>query len=54
MKALTTHRKCLVCGNTTSNLSKDTCSCGSYMHLVSQMYSPKVVTENTESKSKGQ
>lgn len=42
MNALGTHRKCLVCGNTTTDLSEDTCGCGSYMYMISQYYTPKV------------
>lgn len=42
MNALGTHRKCLVCGNTTTDLSEDTCSCGSYMYMISQYYTPKI------------
>lgn len=39
----TTHRKCFVCGHITTDLSKDKCPCGGYLHMVGQIYSPKVV-----------
>ena len=53
LNALTTHRKCLVCGETTSDLSKEKCKRGHYMHMVSQMYSPKTVAECRNSALKG-
>ncbi len=43
MKSFVTHRKCFACGTTTSELSKDKCKCGAYMHMVGQVYTPKVV-----------
>lgn len=40
----TTHRKCYACGHITTDLNKDKCACGGYLHMISQIYSPKVVT----------
>lgn len=45
MKALTTHRKCFKCSNTTNDLTETKCKCGSYMYLINQVYLPKVDKE---------
>lgn len=39
-----THRKCLKCGHITTDLNREKCKCGRYMHLVGQIYSPKVAS----------
>ena len=41
MTLINTHRKCMVCKSTTTDLTQETCSCGSYMHLIGQCYQPK-------------
>lgn len=42
MNALTTHRKCMVCGETTTNLAQEKCRCGAYMFMMGQYYTPKI------------
>ena len=42
---LVTYRKCYVCGHITTDLNKDKCTCGSYLYMMGQMYSPKVVAK---------
>lgn len=39
------HRKCFKCGETTTNIHKDTCKCGCYMYMISACYTPKVRTK---------
>ena len=39
-----THRKCLKCRYTTTELNKTKCEvCGANLYLISSLYSPKVV-----------
>lgn len=40
MKILMTHRKCMVCGNTSTDLNRDKCSCGCYMYMIGQVAVP--------------
>lgn len=37
-----THRKCLTCGCTSTDLDRTKCQCGHHMYLLSQVYEPKV------------
>ena len=41
--AISTHKKCFKCGNTTSNMEETTCKCGGFLYVISQIYGPKVV-----------
>lgn len=53
MKVLNTHRKCMVCQNETTDLTQEKCSCGAYMYVMGQIYSPKVqVAHGTTDKTK--
>lgn len=45
MKILMSHRKCMVCGNTSTDLNKEKCSCGCYMYMIGQVAAPKVVRQ---------
>lgn len=39
--AISTHKKCFRCGNTTSDMKKTTCKCGGFLYMVIQIYTPK-------------
>ncbi len=45
MKILMTHRKCMTCGNTSTDLQKDKCSCGAYMYMIGQVPTPRVICQ---------
>ena len=42
VQLINTHRKCAVCKSITTDLGKDRCSCGGYMHLIGFLYQPAV------------
>lgn len=46
MKLVNTHRKCLKCNVSTTDLNQDKCSCGSYMHLTGFIYQPAPKEKN--------
>lgn len=51
MTLVNTHRKCMVCQNTTKNLTQDKCKCGGYMHLQGFIYQPKTVMASEDTKA---
>ena len=51
-KSLMTHRRCLVCKEETTDLSQERCSCGAYMYMISQIYTPKVNFDKTQMSAK--
>lgn len=51
MKSLVTHRKCMVCGEVSADLTKDKCDCGAYMYMISPYYAPKIVANPSAQKS---
>lgn len=42
VQLINTHRTCAACKSTTTDLGKDRCSCGGYMHLIGFVYQPAV------------
>lgn len=42
VQVLNSYRKYYKCGNTTNDIKVNECSCGGYMYLIGQIYSPKI------------
>lgn len=47
MKVLNTHRKCMICKNTTTDLTIEKCGCGAYMYVIGQYYTLNVQKNNS-------
>lgn len=52
MQIAMTRRKCFVCGNVSTDLDVSICKCGAYMHMVGDMFTPKVVFKQESQKDK--
>ena len=48
MQIINSHRKCMKCNTTTSDLEKDRCSCGAYMHMIGFVYQPPIVKKDAK------
>ena len=51
MTLVNTHRKCMACQSVTTDLSKDRCSCGGYMHLMGHIMQPGIVKKDENRKA---
>lgn len=48
MTLFNTHRKCMVCKETTTDMHKDKCSCGAFMYPVGHVIVPTVPVKKSD------